>query len=52
MSPFGPPQLSHLSSYYARSTNRWIQCDLFQKHYVRDDEEAAFNLAAQRLQGT
>jgi hypothetical protein len=28
-----------------------IQTDLFQKHYIRDDEEAAFHLAAQRFQG-
>ncbi|ORY72205.1 Protoglobin-domain-containing protein [Leucosporidium creatinivorum] len=27
-----------------------IQTDLFQRHYIRDDEEAAFNLAAQRFQ--
>lgn len=25
----------------------WIQQDLFQRHYIRDDEEAEFNLAAQ-----
>ncbi|KAI5478270.1 Globin domain containing protein [Pseudohyphozyma bogoriensis] len=32
-----------------RAFNRlmWIQNDLFQRHYIRDDEEAAFNLAAQ-----